>query len=178
MAVETLRPNAVGDSAQFLRTPGTGEANWQDVDEASPDDDTTYVYRSNLVLTLIDLYNIADPTFADSVTISNVTVYWRCNRYSLNYKNGYYGIKSGGTEYWSGVITFGSSWTDYYTVYTTDPKTGGAWTKAAITALQVGIKIISGTSQGMKATQIYVEIDYTAVPPRHGFVNFQDPGIV
>ncbi len=41
MAIETLRPNAAGDETQFA--PYGAANNWQCVDEASADDDTTYV---------------------------------------------------------------------------------------------------------------------------------------
>lgn len=43
MAIETLRPNAAGDLAQF--TPNAG-ANFQCVDEAVADGDTTYVEQA------------------------------------------------------------------------------------------------------------------------------------
>ena len=42
----TLRPNGAGSATTLSRYPGTGEANWQDVDEETADEDGTYVYRS------------------------------------------------------------------------------------------------------------------------------------
>lgn len=158
--VETLRPNAPGDVAELTPYPGIGEANWENVDEAEADDASTYNYIGGLY-TYTDLYNVADPTFDDGATINNVTVYWRCRNAGASFVKGYYGIKSGVTESWSNLTTFGGSYDNYNTVYTTDPNTSVAWTKAAITALQVGVKIISADDAGISVTQIYVVVDYT-----------------
>jgi hypothetical protein len=149
MATETLRPNTTGDSGTFTDFPAAG-ANWEKCDEEVADDNTTYVY------------NITDPTFDVGATINSVTVYWRCFRAGTNYKIGYYGIKSGATESWTGPTTFGAAYADYSTVYNTNPDTGLAWTKAAITALQVGVKTAADATPGMTCTQIYAVVDYTA----------------
>lgn len=38
-----IRPNAVGDYDDMTMYPGSGEASYEDVDDGSPDDDSTYV---------------------------------------------------------------------------------------------------------------------------------------
>lgn len=55
--VGVLNPNGEGDSGTFNPTPNT--ANWENVDEASPDDDTTYV--QGITTNNLDLYNFEDP---------------------------------------------------------------------------------------------------------------------
>ena len=43
MATLTLRPNASGDRTELAAIPGSGEANWQDVADVSPDYLVSYV---------------------------------------------------------------------------------------------------------------------------------------
>lgn len=155
MATEILRPNAVGLLAQFTASPAV--PNWQNVDEVYADNNTTWNYSS--YASYRDLYNISEPTFPDAAPINKVTLYARCRYYTpgTNYK-GYYGLKSGATEDWGTVVSFGG-WTTYSRVYATDPNTGSAWTKAAIAALQIGVKVYT-TEPGLGITQIYVEVEY------------------
>ena len=163
MAIEILRPNGAGSSTEFYLVPNSGEENWGDVDEVIADDATTFVTTAED--NRKDLYNIANPTFADATVINSVTLYARCKRWGAPPNDvGYFGISSGGTESWSDATTFVSAYTDYNKVYTTDPNTGSAWTKAAITALQIGVKTES-TNSGMVSTQVYAEVDYTEEPP-------------
>ena len=159
MATEILRPNAAGDSTEFTVTGAT--YNWQAVDEATPDDDVTYVGYA--LYSKKDLYNIQDSGIDDGDTINKVTLYARVKKPTSTYYKGYYGLKSGATEDWGTEITFTASYVDYSREYTTDPNTGSAWTKAALNALQIGERILDGANSGMRCTQIYVEVDYTAV---------------
>lgn len=170
--IQTLRPNGAGASTAFNYYDGGSYGpdpnnNWKQVDEAIADNDSTYVHR--FAGAGIDFYNIANPTFADSV-INKVTVYCRCRQHSAGSHCGYYGIKSGATESWN-LKAFGVGWSDYNTVYTTDPNTGVAWIKAAITTLQVGVQIKDETYNGITCTQIYVEVDYTLVVPWSGKIS-------
>ena len=162
MSSETLRPNAAGASATCVKSGCT--SNWECVDEAVSDGDTTYCqcdYNGK------DLHNIDNSALGAGTTINKVTLHAIIKRYDATYNHGYIGIKSDSTESWSDLITLPESWTEETKEYTTDPNTGSAWTVAAINALQIGYK--SGPdapTASIKCTQVYVVVDYTppAVP--------------
>ncbi len=73
MSTETLRPNAVGDESNLTASPAVD--NYENVDEASSDDDITINFTLNTVYQR-DLYGIADSS--GSGTINKITVYARC----------------------------------------------------------------------------------------------------
>mgnify|MGYP001587717849 FL=1 len=166
----TLRPSAAGDSTQWTKTGGT--ANWDTVDEATADDDTTFVATTNT--TNIDNYNLADSGLAAGATINSVILYVRSrhtNAASVSGGTTNYGLKISGTNY----SAFCENTTSYATcsnTWTTNPNTSQAWTSAAIDALQTrivknsackdeGNNIIACT---VRVTQVYLEVDYTPAP--------------
>lgn len=57
--VECLRPTGAGNSTDF--TPSTG-SNWQNVDDSTPDDDSTYNYHAPQGLPGTDLFTMGDLT--------------------------------------------------------------------------------------------------------------------
>ncbi len=154
--IETLRPNAAGDLTEFSPHPGTGEANWEDVDEAAPDEDSTYVYGG----TKTDLYNLPN-SGVGAGTIWGIKVYNRVRTVGSNSANHRIVIKSGGTqsEVHQGTILYGS-WVTRSATWKNDPNTGVAWTWAAINALQIGVRFTPGVGSGPRCTQVYVEILY------------------
>jgi len=162
--VETLRPNAAGDEKVLIPTPGTGEDNWEDVDEVSPDEDTTYVYHYWTVTYKRDLYNIQNHS-AGSGTINFVKVYARCASASTpNQASLKIALKTGGTAYESSAITVTTSYTNYSNQWTTNPQTGAAWTWDEIDTLQAGVVLRSAngsTQVQTRCTQVYVGVDYT-----------------
>ena len=159
MSSETLRPNAAGNSDTCIKNGCT--SNWECVDEAVSDGDTTYCkceFNGN------DLHNIDNSALGAGTIINAVTLHAVIKRFSPLFYHGYIGIKSGSTESWSDLITLPESWTEETKEYTTDPNTGLAWTVAAINALQIGYK--SGPSTDTSAiccTQVYVVVDYVVV---------------
>lgn len=169
MSTLTLRPNAAGDATTLFKKSGT--YNWQMVDEASPDNDGSYVYvvapvdGSN---TKYDLYNLPDHT-TETGTINYVRVYFRCRRiFNAASGNAWAKIKTGGTEYIGSSKSLGMSYSNYYHQWNTNPKTGVAWTWGDIDALQAGIQLrayhgtdcVTGHS---RCTQVYVAVNYTTV---------------
>lgn len=75
-STETLRPNVAGDETNL--TPDGETNNWECIDEASPDDDTTDVKTYNATY-LRDLYDL--PASSGVGTINKITVYVRCHAY-------------------------------------------------------------------------------------------------
>ena len=173
MATEMLRPNAAGGETNLTPYPGTGEANWQDVDEATPDEDTTRVYTGNATY-LRDLYNIANHSVGSGI-INFITVYARSESFGTpNQASLKIAIKAGqgtgapDTVSESSEITVTPSYADYSNQWSTNPKTGNAWTWDEIDNLQIGIALRRCNTSGAvtRCTQVYVVVDYTAVTPK------------
>jgi len=165
MATEILRPNAAGDETNLVPIPGTGEANWEDVDEAVADEDTTYV-RYGLAAWMKDLYNL--PAHSGSGTINSVTVYARCkaNGSPIVQTSAIIRCKTNGTVYEGNEITVTTSYVNYSKAWATTPNTGSAWTWTEIDALQIGVGLRRWGSSGgthTHCTQFWVEVDYTSV---------------
>jgi len=160
MAVMTLRPNAVGDLSQLVPVPGTGEANWEDVDEAIPDEDTTYVYTIGIAQK--DWYNL--PASGGAGVINSVKVYARIKsqRASDTFA---IGVKTGGVEDHGPFSGSTVNYVDYSVTWVQNPDTVAAWTWADIDALQIGmVGSRPWIAEYVRFTQIYVEIDYTPPP--------------
>ena len=166
MATETLRPNGAGSETNLSTyAPNTGEANWEDVDEAEADDLTTCLYTyPNSATWKRDLYAIPDHS-EGSGTINSVTIHWRI-------RGGSQGVQSksalkthntiyDGTEKSHGA---GATWYDESQQYTTNPNTGSAWTWDEVDAMEIGISAKTSDDSGNAyPTQVYVVIDYTVV---------------
>lgn len=158
MATEILRPNAAGDLTELNRYPDTGEENWEDVDEAEADEDSTYVF-STPKTTFDDLYNL--PPHSGSGTINFIKLYFRLKATfsGLSYIPI---IKSNSTVTEGTSGTSPTSWDTYSQQWNTNPADDQPWEWADIDALQIGIRISGGLYEN-RCTQIYVEVDYT--PP-------------
>lgn len=168
MATETLRPNGVGNETNLLPyAPNTGEANWEDVDEAVADDMTTCLgaYGASY---LRDLYTIPAHSVGSGV-INSATIHWRyrtsnvdtppsgASRSALRTHSVTY---DGAEKEQHGIAV----WYNESQVYTTNPNTGSAWTWAEIDALEIGWSAKAGQiDKNVYPTQIYVVIDYTEV---------------
>jgi len=162
---ETIRPNAAGDSTQCLAV-GTSP-NWECVNDSTADDATTYVRGQNETGTVAwykDLYNMGVTNYS-SGTINSVKFY---TRYKHDNAPTYVPliVKTNGTEYTplgtkaAGLPTI--NWTTENYTYTTNPKTGLAWTWAEIAALQVGCTLGTGSISGYNyVTQQYAVVNYT-----------------
>jgi len=164
-STEILRPNAAGDLTQFDCYPDGGEVNWQDVDEAGAggDGDATYVEATSNEKK--DLYNIAAHSEGSGI-INHVKLYTLMKRINVSNKRGKIGIKSGDTEDWGDTVEVDTTYTEYTRQFDTDPNTEAAWTWEAVDALQVGVYVHTVSSNGLRCTQVYVEVDYTpAVAP-------------
>lgn len=161
MTVETLRPNAVGDSSQ--NTPVGDTPGWKCVDEAVSDDDTTYVCSSDVDANpYLDLYNLADTAIPAGSTINSVTV--KVNiRSTLTAAKAAFRIalkKSGSATVYSSSISPTTSYTVYSQVF-------AGVALSDLNALQAGIEITSkysgiyDTYFAGRCTQVWVEVDYT-----------------
>jgi hypothetical protein len=160
-ATLTLRPNAAGDKTELSVNPAV--ANYLNVDEETPDDDSTYVYYSNSTSAHEDLYNVPNHT-SESGTINKVRIYIRAatanalyNHYARTH------IKTHSVEYTGSDNLLTESYQNFYTEYTTNPNTSIAWTWTEVDNLQVGVQLQCNTSTSArtKCTQVYAVVYYT-----------------
>jgi len=166
MAIETLRPNAVGDETNLNPYPNTGEENWEDVDEETPDGGTTFVQYANKTTYARDLYHL--PAFRGVGSINKVTVYCYTKAQgagTIDQASLKCACKTHTTPYEGSEETVTFGWAYYLKEWTTNPNTGSAWTWGEIDALQIGVALKgwnSGTAYNTRCTQVYVEVDYNA----------------
>lgn len=163
-AYVTLYVDGNGASHDFDSTPSNQPA-WQQVDEVGAHDGSgTFVSsRDNGDVALFTLQDLALPTGA---TIDYIVLNAVMSFPNNNMQNGYFGIRSGGTNYWGNLVSVTSEtgWTEYSRTYLTNPAGNVAWTDSAIDNLQVGFLIGNQNHSGLRATQISVDVYYTLAP--------------
>lgn len=162
MATEILRPNAAGDETALY--PNGDTYDWQCVDEASPDDDTTWVCPQTIAGFPRDLYNLPASSIPVENVINFIKIYFRCIRVR---DPGYAKpvLKSDSTVTEGTPVALTTGWITYSEQWNTNPA-GGDWEVADINALQIGIALDSREAYyGSKCTQVYVEIDHSIPPP-------------
>jgi len=158
---ETLRPNAVGDETVIdEQFPDTG-AHWDKVDEATSDNDTTYVSDGSSGWEE-DLYNIGNHTVG-SGGINYVRVYMVCRGTGIPIEdNAYIHIKTNGAEYNGTPEGVTTSYTTYSYQWDYNPQTSANWTWSEIDALQIGVGLRRPKSgDDTLCTQVYAEVNYT-----------------
>ncbi len=164
-APDTLRPNAEGTYQEWT-TFGTGSSHW---DRTRDQSDATGVELTTGDITKKETENLADPTFPDDSPINSVTVYARMNILNggATPERARIITRTGGTDYESAYFTVShDTWTDFSVEYTENPG-GGSWTKAQITALQVGSRAHGGVSptETLQCSEYWVVVDCTPPPP-------------
>lgn len=178
MAKIYLRPNGRVGIAALSRNTGT--SNWSCLDEVTPNDAVDYVFYvsdAGIDTSLEDEYTLTDASaIPDGSTInfgllrsrgysepSGSTREFRC------------GIHSGAVYDRDSYHTPGAIWTTYEKTYLTDPNTGLAWTKAALTALQgtcnIHVNGTAGSPAEARVTWYEFEVDYTPPPVQPVNVN-------
>jgi len=154
MADETLRPSAAGDLTQL--TPTSGYANWDCVNDITPDNDTTKVTSPSTVGLFRDLYKM--PLHSGTGTIYAVELWFRMGG------NGKILIKpnTGGSVYEGDKKTNNGMFYDYYCIWEKNPHTDAQWTWGDIDILQIGCELETTGSKGStttsKSTQVYVNV--------------------
>ncbi len=162
----TLRPNANGDESGLTGSDADQIDNYLLIDEATSDDDTTYVSVGNTDTYLTDLYNVADTTVSGKGKINSVTVYIHVRAGNTpTQASAYTRIKTNGFAYDGTALTITTTYATYNTAYTTNPQSGNEWTWAEVNALQAGVALRRPTTTGpnkwSRATQVWVVVDYT-----------------
>ena len=161
MATEILRPNGVGSETSIqTQVPGSG-AHWDKVDEETPDGATTYLWQDGTTAKR-DLYALPNHTSAG--VINSVKIYFCCCGDGANGK-AKPSLRTNSTTYDGTEVAVATypTWTTYSQIWTTNPYTNLPWTWDEIDALEIGACLRNAVSGGSGCTQVYTEVDYTAV---------------
>ena len=133
-----LMPTGAGHYTQF--TPSAG-ANWQNVDEVPPNDDTDF----NDTTTVGAIDSFAHTALSASpLSIDAVIVQGRARDTTTGAASAAPFIRSGTTDSPGTAVTLNTVYQNFQSVYPTDPATGAAWANAAaVNAADIGYKKIS-----------------------------------
>lgn len=136
--IPAIFPTGAGFSTDLQLFPNTGEANWEDVDEVPPDDDTSYVFD--------DLIDDHDSYAAGNLTATGTVaaVQWLARA-----KSDLVGapeiariLRIGGVDYQGADVAIDADYDYYPEILDQDPNAGpGAWTVAAVNGMELGVKI-------------------------------------
>jgi len=133
--IQTVYPTGAGNSAQF--TPNTG-SNWQNVDDSTPDDDSTY--NSSGTAGHRDLFATGDVPSTSGSILAVVA-----NGYARKDDAGTREIKLttriGSTNYDSATNPITSGYAYYRHQWDTDPSTAAAWVRADLNGAEFGYKL-------------------------------------
>lgn len=165
-----LRPNAPGDYCGIKGQVGDPCPNhWKNVDESTPDENTTYVIQGGVVTAWgYDLYHIPNPISPITIPIEKVQITAR-----LKYIGGYAYASSAriiitthGSIY--RTVTFSpllSTWKDYHWHIYNNPFTNQPWVNSEINDLQIGLELRCywgvGWATDTACTQLYASIYFT-----------------
>lgn len=138
--IYTLLPNGNGDSSQLTGSDGNSTDNYLLVNEAVPDNDSTYVESATSGQN--DLYAMANlPTLPSGSTIIAVQVEAIARELTAAGDQINLGVKSGATTSWASGQATGTGYGVFSSRFATDPDTSAAWTESGVNAMQAGVKV-------------------------------------
>lgn len=162
MATEILRPNADGVDTAWTASAG---ADWECVDEAVADDNTTYIEVASLTVADADeLVALQDSAIGVGDTINSVTLTLRMRRlvggtdpsYNIIWRDN--GVKTITVT----AALSSTSFVDITETLTLRPSDDAPWTLTDLNDLQVGLARVGNVATGgIRCTQIFVTVDYT-----------------
>lgn len=134
--VACLLPDGAGSSTNF--TPSAG-SNYQNADDATPDEDTTY--NASSTAGQKDSYALgALPT---SGAVKGVQVIARLRKDDAGSRTARPILVSGGVQGNGTTRSVSDSYTWHRDTFDTNPNGGGAWSAAAVNALEAGAELVS-----------------------------------
>lgn len=135
--IQTLNPNANGNSSQFVGSDGNSTNNFQLVDETAYNA-SDYVESSTL--NNKDTYGYSD-TLAATNSILAVAINMVALRTDTDPRSIAPVIRHSGTDYDGSNITLGSSATHHQQIHETNPGTSSGWTKSDVDGAEFGVKV-------------------------------------
>lgn len=134
--ITTVMPT--GDGAHSQWTPTGGTTHYTEVDDTTPDDDTTYV--SDATPGDIDTYTFADIDGGATIFGAQSNLYARKDDAGTRQIAPV--IRQSGTDYVGTTVTLGTTYTFYEQIYDQDP-TGTNWTPSTFNGDELGVKEIA-----------------------------------
>jgi len=161
MSILILRPNANGRNAIVDSKPNPPA--WSCVDDVSPDEYSTYL-RNCLGYALSASFLLPNHSSSVGGTINSIKIYYRTFGDETHpHESPYFYI--GSSIYWGTEVDQQFSWVTKSQTWTTSPKTSLPWTWEEIDDLEIGVYMDKPECYlHCYITQIYVEIDYEAIP--------------
>ena len=134
--VDTVRPSGAGNHADFSRQGGA--SNWENVDDTSIDDDSTYNY-SNTVghKDSFDCANLPSVTG----TINGIQVSLGARKDDAGSRILRALARLSGTDYEGSDLAPGTDYRFYRQIWEQNPDTSAAWTEAQINGAEFGYKV-------------------------------------
>lgn len=165
-AIVVLSPSGAGHQTNLSQSGAA--SNWQAAE--TDDSDTSRVYTTESGYNA-DFYDLTDVALTG--TINSVTVYIKARSVDNDGTQaaGRTVIRTDGATFVGSNQTLTTSYTDYSTIYASNPTTTLDWTWAEITALQAGVSLRRSGRTGSgrdqqdiesRATQVWVVVDYTS----------------
>jgi hypothetical protein len=133
--IDAYVPNGAGNSTQL--TPSAG-ANYQCVDDATPDDDSTYV--ESATASQKDTYAFPSLGYT-AVDVFGVQVNATARKDDAGARSLATVTRSGGTDYDGSTQALSTSYYDYREVMNVDPNTSAAWSQSGYEAAEFGVKV-------------------------------------
>lgn len=135
--VFTKQPSGAGAHADFT---GVSGANYANVDEIPPDDDTTYNHSSTINAT--DTFAFADIASSGTVYAVEPLIYARKD--DANARVAHQVTREGATDYEQTTdFNLSDTYAYFSEIMTANPSTGSPWTLAEFNASEFGYKLVS-----------------------------------
>lgn len=162
MGTLLLRPNAAGTNTNITTQFPASGVHYDKIDEVTADEDATYLEEVT-PSTNYDTFALPASGLSDLV-IDSVTVYVR----GKNQAGAGAGrrldpvVYVNGAVYWEDTGVPTASYANNSQAWAVSPDTAIAWTWAEIDALEVGVRIGTGTGgDWVRCTQVWVVVAYT-----------------
>lgn len=137
--IDTLYPSGNGTYSQFVGQDGDSTNNYQNVDEASMDSDTTY--NASATVDARDTYTFTDTVAAG--VIKGIQVNATIRKDDAGSRTTLLTCISGATTDDSDAVGIGNTYYDYIKVYEHNPNGDVVWTKSTLDACEFGVKVVS-----------------------------------
>lgn len=146
LRVDTFLPTADGFHSDFLSSDSSGADIYSDIDDAVPDDDTTYIESD----TVGDQYSVTFPTQSSAQTIHGVQSSVLCENPDVGAISVQHLVRDGSVDYLCGdssgdgnTHSVPTSWSALAECYSLDPSDDTEWTDAKINGKEWGLEVIS-----------------------------------
>lgn len=163
------RPNASGSANGIpFGTPYGAPNHYKDVNEATPDDDASYVMNNSIATCWrSDLYNVPDLLPYDAIPIADVALTGRfAFQYGYSYASGAkLLVKTHLNIYQSETISYlGMTYSNHSWHLHTNPSTHLPWTKDEVDSMEIGVSLQAyygvGWATFTKCSQLFATITH------------------